>query len=368
MEIFMTSVSVMILAYLIINQIYGYIQQERKPEADKIMVLALLLAEVLAFLLSVFSQKHLVAEPLCFIVFSMLGLFPFTLSFMPKVLSAKLLNVVVAIEYIYLAYRFLPFYKDVPLLSDKFMVSIMFVVPVLIVLVYAVSLAYRITDLKNVMVVGSVWNSVCIVVDVIYLAALMFYSGLNLMVEDLYGGFNQTNVAVFTIMMLGLQVALHRRICTSSLFILWTNHERRIVESMRLTNADVTTATPGSDVLYKNIYDRILEYFERSRPYLNPDLTINDVVGVLFTNKVYISKAIYAYTNRNFCQFVNYYRVRYAMELFRNNPALKVIDVSTRSGFNSAVSFNMAFRLYMGEKPSEWFRRERTKILKQNSK
>ena len=222
--------------------------------------------------------------------------------------------------------------------------------------------------MKNVMVVGSVWNSVCIIIDVIYLAVLVLCSGTCLMTVHFCGGFTQVNVAVFTIIMIALQAALHRRICTSSLFILWTTHERRIVESMRLTNADITTATPGSDVLYKNIYDRILEYFEQSRPYLNPDLSINDVVGVLFTNKVYISKAIYACTNRNFCQFVNYYRVRYAMELFRNNPSLKVVEVSTRSGFNSAVSFNMAFRLFMGEKPSEWFRHERARLTKQKSR
>lgn len=368
MEIFMSSVSVMILVYLIIKQIYGHIQQGKKPDVSRIMVMAVLLAEVLVFLLSAFTQNHLTSEPLCFVVFSMLGIFPFTLSFMPKSFSAKLLKLVVAADFIYLAYRCLVFNADAPLLSDKVLLAVISVVPVVIILVYAISLAVRITDLKTVMVVGSIWNSVCIIVDVIYLAVMICYSGLCLLVEDLCGGFTQTNVAVFTIMMIALQAALHRRICTSSLFILWTNHERRIVESMRLTNADMTTSTPGSDVLYKNIYDRVLEYFERSRPYLNPDLSINDVVAVLFTNKLYISKAIYACTNRNFCQFVNYYRVRYAMELFRNNPNMKVIEVSTRSGFNSSVSFNMAFRLFMGEKPSEWFRRERAKILKHKSK
>ena len=368
MEMFMTSVSVMILIYLIIQQIYGHIQEERKPEGNKIQVMILLLAEVLVLLLAATSREHCVAETLAFVMFGMLGLFPSTLSFIPKRLSAKLQNAVVIAGLIYLAYRCLGFYAEVPMLSEKVALSVMILVPILIAIAYSVSLAVRITDLKNVMVVGSVWNSVCIIVDVIYLTVLIMYSGACLLVVYFCGGFTQTNVAVFTIMMVGLQAALHRRICTSSLFVLWPAHERRIVESMRLTNADVTTATPGSDVLYKNIYDRILEYFERSKPYLDPDLSINDVVGVLFTNKVYISKAIYACTNRNFCQFVNYYRVRYAMELFRNNISLKVVEVAARSGFNSAVSFNMAFRLYMGEKPSEWFRRERMKLSKPKSK
>ena len=368
MEMFMASVSVIILIYLIVKQIYGHIQEERKPEGNKILIMVILFAQVLIFLFSVLDPGHSCSEPLCFVVFDMLGIFPLTLSFMPKRLSLKLLNLVVMVDYVYLAYRCLSFYINVPLFSEKVVMAVIVSVPLLIVLVYSVSLATRITDVKNVMVVGSVWNSVCIIVDIIYLAVLMLYSGISFIMAHFSSGFTEVNVAVSTIMMIALQASLHKRICTSSLFILWTTHERRIVESMRLTNADVTASTPGSDVLYKNIYDRILEYFERSRPYLNPDLSINDVVGVLFTNKVYVSKAIYACTNRNFCQFVNYYRIRYAMELFRNNPSLKVVEVSTRSGFNSAVSFNMAFRLFMGEKPSEWFRRERVKLSKQKSK
>ena len=80
---------------------------------------------------------------------------------------------------------------------------------------------------------------------------------------------------------------------------------------------------------------------------------------------LYISKAICAYTGRNFCQFVNYYRIAYAVELFRSNPNMKIVDISSRSGFNSSVSFTMAFRLFMGDKPSDWFRRERAILQKQ---
>ena len=68
---------------------------------------------------------------------------------------------------------------------------------------------------------------------------------------------------------------------------------------------------------------RVIDYFDTSRPYLNHELTINDIVNVLFTNKLYISKAISAYTGRNFCQFVNYYRVTYAVELFRKDTSCK---------------------------------------------
>ena len=98
--------------------------------------------------------------------------------------------------------------------------------------------------------------------------------------------------------------------------------------------------------------------------YLNSSLTINDVVKVVFTNKLYISRAISQFTGRNFCQFVNYYRVTYSVRTFRDNPALKVAELALMSGFNSVVSFSMAFRLYMGESPSDWCRKERSRLIR----
>ena len=102
-----------------------------------------------------------------------------------------------------------------------------------------------------------------------------------------------------------------------------------------------------------------------SKPYLDGNLTINDVVKVVYSNKVYISKAICHYTGRNFRQFLNYYRVAYSMDLFRENPEFKVSELAEKSGFNTVVSYKMAFRLFMNETPSEWCRKERSKILKQ---
>jgi AraC-like DNA-binding protein len=171
-------------------------------------------------------------------------------------------------------------------------------------------------------------------------------------------------VAFFTLIYTSIYVALSIRLLNSSAFVIMTDHERRIVESMKISHGDNTQESAGTIMLYKNIYDRVLDYFTECKPYLNPKLTINDVVEVVFSNKLYISKAISQCTGRNFCQFVNYYRVIYAVELFRSDTNLKVLELATRSGFNSVVSFGMAFRLYMGEKPGDWCRREKFRLEK----
>lgn len=227
-------------------------------------------------------------------------------------------------------------------------------VSILVSLVFLFGIYRRLADIKLVMRIGSVWNVVCICVDVVYVV-------LGLLIALL---FPFLHVFVIILLMASVAVALCVRIVNSSVFVLLVNHERRIVESMKISNVEYLSENPGTDLLYDNIYERVLGYFEKNRPYLNTDLTINDVVDVVFTNKLYISKAISHCTGRNFCQFVNYYRVTYAVELFRENPQLKVGELSGRSGFNSPNSFTAAFRLYMGEKPGEWCRKERARLTK----
>lgn len=111
------------------------------------------------------------------------------------------------------------------------------------------------------------------------------------------------------------------------------------------------------DVYSMEIYDRLLQYFDEEKPYLNPEMNIAEVAKNIFTNKVYLSKAVNACTGRNFCQFVNYYRIRYALDLFISDPAMKITHIARMSGFNTFPTFNLAFRLYMNETPRDWCRR-----------
>jgi len=133
---------------------------------------------------------------------------------------------------------------------------------------------------------------------------------------------------------------------------------------MKISRLEVPNDSSRKDAVYKDVYDRIVAYFESEKPYLNSELTINDVVSVVYSNKVYISRAISQYTGRNFCQFVNYYRIMFAVETFRQNDELRISDLANLCGFNSVVSFNMAFRLFMKENPSDWCRREKRKEKK----
>ena len=229
------------------------------------------------------------------------------------------------------------------------------------VLFVALSIAgmwFRLREVKAVMQAGTVWASLSVMVDSLYI--IMVMTELFLLI---FLGHNYVGLTYGVVLLLGATSAAYGiRISTDSVFVFYRRHERRIVESMKLAPVEVAGMGSRDNDVFKDIYERVVEYFEREKPFLNGDLTINDIVSVVFTNKLYISRAISQYTGRNFCQFVNYYRVMYSVECFRRNPELKVAELWPMCGFNTIVSYNMAFRLFMGENPSDWCRKEKIRM------
>lgn len=104
----------------------------------------------------------------------------------------------------------------------------------------------------------------------------------------------------------------------------------------------------------EEIFRRIESYFSQKKPYLKADITIDDVAKAVYTNRTYASQALNVCYKDNFRQYVNSYRISYAIEYFKKDPSKNVEDLSTASGFANTNSFSMAFKLRMNCTPSEW--------------
>ncbi len=141
------------------------------------------------------------------------------------------------------------------------------------------------------------------------------------------------------------------------------------LEIKKLIRGNLRTAPPQAgdkteDMSKMNqIYERAISLMEEKRLFLDSGLCLNDIAVATYTNKTYLSKTINALSGRNFKQFVNYYRVCYAAELMKKDPRIPVTNAAMMCGFNSTVSFNMAFKLNMGETPSGY--KERIIVEKQ---
>ena len=102
------------------------------------------------------------------------------------------------------------------------------------------------------------------------------------------------------------------------------------------------------------IKERLEEYFEKNKPYLNKKISIKEVARKLFTNKTYLSKVINENMGVNFNQFVNSYRMKEVDNLLKEDAHIGMKELCNKSGFGCMATFVVAFRLYKGAPPAEW--------------
>ncbi len=106
----------------------------------------------------------------------------------------------------------------------------------------------------------------------------------------------------------------------------------------------------------EDILQRILNYFESEKPYLNPLMTIRDVSDATGIHIKYISQVINELLNKNFHDMVNSYRINEAKWklLDKSESESTILEILYNSGFNSKSTFNTVFKKYTGITPTEF--------------
>lgn len=102
------------------------------------------------------------------------------------------------------------------------------------------------------------------------------------------------------------------------------------------------------------LMNRITHLIEERKLFQRSDLKVSDVAAELGTNSRYISDCIKACKDCSFTQFVNACRVENAMQLMRDYPDKKMMQVYMESGFSNETTFFRAFKAQMGLTPNEW--------------
>lgn len=104
----------------------------------------------------------------------------------------------------------------------------------------------------------------------------------------------------------------------------------------------------------KALYVRIESYMRSQKPYLRGDFSLDVISRRLNTTRNNVSVAINNCSGLNFRNYINTYRVEYAMELMRRNPNMKKEEVAKLSGFNTLPTFNSSFRKHVNMTPGKY--------------
>lgn len=229
-------------------------------------------------------------------------------------------------------------------------------VPILLfVLSYHLYAAYRrFSGIRIMFRNAAVWYNVEEHSRFLYSMAFMSTGMLFICAIHTSGNLKEVLSVLSLLLFLGLYCVLYLRAMTGRTFVLNQATEKRIKDIIKGNLRTSYIEKMDDDMKMNNLYKRVIMYMEEKRPYLDQTFDMDSLADMMLTNKLYLSKTINILSGRNFRQFINYYRIRRAIELLKADPKLKICEVAEMSGFHSAVSFNMAFKVNTGKTPSEW--------------
>src|SRR5690606_26038718 len=102
------------------------------------------------------------------------------------------------------------------------------------------------------------------------------------------------------------------------------------------------------------VFEEIIHLLEKEKAYQNPNLTINDVTQAINSNQKYVSSAIANYTQMNFNNFVNYFRINEAKKHIISQEYQTLNEIMYACGFNSRTPFYNAFNKFTGMSPRQF--------------
>jgi YesN/AraC family two-component response regulator len=101
------------------------------------------------------------------------------------------------------------------------------------------------------------------------------------------------------------------------------------------------------------LFNKIIDYMEKSKIYKNPDFSLNILAKELNTNRTYISRAINNASDKSFVELVNEYRISEAKRLLCSQEAklLTIEAIGEKAGFKSKSTFFRVFKTITGVTP-----------------
>lgn len=103
--------------------------------------------------------------------------------------------------------------------------------------------------------------------------------------------------------------------------------------------SETLVANPkNSKLREEDLVKKLVDYFEKEKPFLQPDLNLTGVCKKIGTNRSYLSSVININFGMNFNSFVNRYRTKYIEDYLKEHPGTTKEELVQIGGFGSISS------------------------------
>ncbi|WP_299456893.1 helix-turn-helix domain-containing protein [uncultured Microscilla sp.] len=196
---------------------------------------------------------------------------------------------------------------------------------VMIVLLTLVWLAWLVIALFNIQVFSFVLDYIAFYPLQIFLAIIIYIIG--------FAGFIQPQVYTPN-MVASLDVA----------------HQASSLENTANTEKQASLSQKSPHI------DKVIQAMEKEQLYLHPTLTLNELARHLHLSPKVLSQILNNELNKNFHDFVNYYRVEEVKQRLLNpqHLHLTILGIAFDAGFNSKSTFNRIFMKFTQMSPKQY--------------
>lgn len=114
----------------------------------------------------------------------------------------------------------------------------------------------------------------------------------------------------------------------------------------------------------QSTHQRLLELFEKEKPFLEPQLQLQELAQRLNVGTHALSQTINTIAGKSFYDFVNQYRINHFKKLLAEpkNRKFSILALGLDSGFNSKASMNRIFKELTGQSPSAFQKMTEQKV------
>ncbi len=127
-------------------------------------------------------------------------------------------------------------------------------------------------------------------------------------------------------------------------------------EGVKLDDAENAVGDKEVDIIDERHIAAVTESMINNQLFLDPEITLEQLSKHLSLSERCVSTIINRHFEKNFFEFINFYRVEHAKKLIAANTdeKISILDVMADSGFNSKSAFNRYFKKYVEETPTTY--------------
>jgi len=112
------------------------------------------------------------------------------------------------------------------------------------------------------------------------------------------------------------------------------------------------------DSFLEERYQKVVEYIEKQKPYLEPEINLTKLASALEENTHNLSLTINQKFKMSFYDLINSYRIKEVQRLLKDNQSgkLTIESIAFDAGFNTPSSFYRAFKKHTQITPSQYLK------------